>query len=57
MGLTIIQFSIDKKFNLKLMNESFNLAIIEANIKNRMIADAIFIVVNNKFVNLECELI
>ncbi len=31
--------------------------MIEANIKNGMIADAISSVVQNKFVNLECELI
>ncbi len=57
MGLTIIPVPIDKIFNLKLMNKAFDLAIIEENIKNGMIADAISSVVLNKFVNLECELI
>ncbi len=57
MGLTRIPVPIDKRFNLKLMNEAFDLAMIEANIKNGMIADAISSVVQNKFVNLECELI
>ncbi|WP_374696074.1 hypothetical protein [Spiroplasma endosymbiont of Polydrusus formosus] len=33
MGLTRITVLIDKKFNLKLMNESFDLAMIEQNIK------------------------
>lgn len=57
MGLTRIPVPIDKRFNLKLMNESFDLALIEQNIKNGVIADAISSVVQNKFVNLECELI
>ncbi|WP_419335112.1 hypothetical protein [Spiroplasma endosymbiont of Sarcophaga variegata] len=57
MGLTRIPVPIDKRFNLKLMNEAFDLAMIEANIKNGMISDAISSVVQNKFVNLECELI
>lgn len=57
MGLTRIPVPIDKRFNLKIMNEAFDLAMIEANIKNGMIADAISSVVQNKFVNLECELI
>ncbi|WP_374696921.1 hypothetical protein [Spiroplasma endosymbiont of Polydrusus formosus] len=57
IGLTRIPVLIDKKFNLKLINEAFDLAMIEQNIKNSVIADAISIVVQNKFVNLECELI
>lgn len=57
MGLTRIPVPIDKRFNLKLMNEAFDLALIEQNIKNGVIADAISSVVQNKFVNLECELI
>ncbi|UZQ30562.1 MAG: hypothetical protein OHM56_03235 [Spiroplasma phoeniceum] len=57
MGLTRIPVPIDKRFNLKLMNEAFDLALIEQNIKNGVIADAISSVVHNKFVNLECELI
>ncbi|UZQ30933.1 MAG: hypothetical protein OHM56_05395 [Spiroplasma phoeniceum] len=57
MGLTRIPVPIDKRFNLKLMNEAFDLALIEQNIKNGIIADAISSVVQNKFVNLECELI
>ncbi|UZQ30365.1 MAG: hypothetical protein OHM56_02155 [Spiroplasma phoeniceum] len=57
MGLTRIPVPIDKRFNLKLMNEAFDLALIEQNIKNAVIADAISSVVHNKFVNLECELI
>ncbi|KAF0852128.1 hypothetical protein [Spiroplasma poulsonii] len=57
MGLTRIPVPIDKRFNLKLMNEAFDLALIEKNIKNGVIADAISSVVQNKFVNLECELI
>ncbi len=57
IGLTIIPVPIDKRFNLKLMNEAFDLALIEQNIKNGVIADAISSVVQNKFVNLECELI
>ncbi|WP_338964157.1 hypothetical protein [Spiroplasma endosymbiont of Sarcophaga carnaria] len=57
MGLTRIPVPIDKRFNLKLMNEAFDLALIEQNIKNSVIADAISSVVQNKFVNLECELI
>ncbi len=57
MGLTRIPVPIDKRFNLKLMNEAFDLALIEQNIKNGVIANAISSVVQNKFVNLECELI
>ncbi len=57
MGLTRIPVPIDKRFNLKLMNEAFDLVLIEQNIKNCVIADAIYSVVQNKFVNLECELI
>ncbi|UZQ29129.1 MAG: hypothetical protein OHM56_07810 [Spiroplasma phoeniceum] len=57
IGLTRIPVPIDKRFNLKLMNEAFDLALIEQNIKNGVIADAISSVVHNKFVNLECELI
>ncbi|WP_425378623.1 hypothetical protein [Spiroplasma endosymbiont of Polydrusus pterygomalis] len=57
MGLTRITVPINKRFNLKLMNEAFDLAMIEQNIKNGIIADAIASVVQNKFVNLECELI
>ncbi len=57
MGLTRIPVPIDKRFNLKLMNEAFDLVMIEQNIKNGVIADAISSVVQNKFVNLECELI
>ncbi|WP_425379128.1 hypothetical protein [Spiroplasma endosymbiont of Polydrusus pterygomalis] len=57
MGLTRIPVPINKRFNLKLMNEEFDLAMIEQNIKNGIIADAIASVVQNKFVNLECELI
>lgn len=57
MGLTRIPVPIDKRFNLKLMNEAFDLALIEQNIKNGVIADAISSVIQNKFVNLECELI
>ncbi len=57
IGLTRIPVPIDKRFNLKLMNEAFDLALIEQNIKNGVIADAISSVVQNKFVNLECELI
>ncbi|WP_342255620.1 hypothetical protein [Spiroplasma endosymbiont of Poecilobothrus nobilitatus] len=57
MGLTRIPVPIDKRFNLKLMNGAFDLALIEQNIKNGVIADAISSVVQNKFVNLECELI
>ncbi len=52
MGLTRIPVPIDKRFNLKLMNEAFDLALIEQNIKNGVIADAISSVVQNKFVNL-----
>ncbi|WP_342256243.1 hypothetical protein [Spiroplasma endosymbiont of Poecilobothrus nobilitatus] len=52
MGLTRIPVPIDKRFNLKLMNEAFDLALIEQNIKNGVIADAIPSVVQNKFVNL-----
>ncbi|WP_374696533.1 hypothetical protein [Spiroplasma endosymbiont of Polydrusus formosus] len=57
MGLTRIPVPIDKRFNLKLMNEAFDLALIEQNIKNGVIANAIASIVQNKFVNLECELI
>ncbi|WP_338955905.1 hypothetical protein [Spiroplasma endosymbiont of Polydrusus cervinus] len=57
MGLTRIPVPIDKRFNLKLMNEAFYLALIEQNIKNGVIANAISSVVQNKFVNLECKLI
>ncbi len=52
MGLTIITVPIDKRFNLKLMNEAFYPALIEQNIKNGVIADAIYGVLQNKFVNL-----
>ncbi|WP_425377875.1 hypothetical protein [Spiroplasma endosymbiont of Polydrusus pterygomalis] len=57
MGLTRIPVPINKRFNLKLMNEAFDLAMIEQNIKNGVIANAIASIVQNKFVNLECELI
>ncbi|WP_338956172.1 hypothetical protein [Spiroplasma endosymbiont of Polydrusus cervinus] len=57
MGLTRIPVPINKRFNLKLMNEAFDLAMIEQNIKNGVIANAISSIVQNKFVNLECELI
>lgn len=57
MGLTKIPVPIDKRINLKLMNEAFDLAMIEENIKNGVIADAISSVTQNKYVNLECELI
>ncbi|ALA97518.1 hypothetical protein SKUN_00625 [Spiroplasma kunkelii CR2-3x] len=57
IGLTRIPVPIDKRFNLKLMNEAFDLNMIEANIKGEIIADAISSVVQNKFVNLKCELI
>ncbi|WP_374695870.1 hypothetical protein [Spiroplasma endosymbiont of Polydrusus formosus] len=52
IGLTRISVLIDKKFNLKLMNEAFYLAMIEQNIKNGVIVDDISGVVQNKFVNL-----
>ncbi len=50
--LKIISVPINKRFNLKLINEAFDLAMIEQNIKNGVIANAISSVVQNKFVNL-----